>query len=1382
MKNFFCFWFLLCLGYIDADAQSVYITGERYCIVPGGEYAYAISGDWNSDDMPMFNWGVTGGTIVTGSAGTDYIRIVWNSNFVTGEVTLSTPGGFYRLDISKAPQGGITAGNLYPLQQTVYTGIAFTLSVSGTTGGTCTSANYTYQWEQSSSAGGPFTAIAGATTATMNGIPESIPKNVYYRCRIQASGIAAAYTGTALVTFIYPPLDAGSISWNNTPILWNTKPVINQIAGSGQVCVANPAAYTWEQSVNNGSTWTSIGTGISYPAAAPAITFDNTLIRRKIVCGTSSLYSNTLAIRIAALNAGTISTYNDFLPVNGRALIYQQAAGGGICNPSSYSYVWESSTNGTTWQSAGAGIDYTPVPLAGKTYIRRKVICGTSTGYSNILIFNIVDQEAYADNQNYVRTEEVWKPGIYTPAAITGLPVGDIQRTTAYFDGMGKLTQSVHQQYSGQSKDVVQLIGYDQAGRESIKYVPYTYTANDNSIGAVSGKMKVAGRSEQTTFNAAKFPGEVAYSETIYEPSPLNRVSISYPQGESWVGSNRGVTTSYLINTTSDAVRIWTINSSGVPVTNATYAAGDLFKTESRDENDLLRVDFKDKEGHDILVKRQLLPTASGGHDNWLCTYYVYNIYGDLSVVITPKAVELIKSNWQVTPAIMDGLCFSYTFDGKHRIITKKMPDAGLQEMVYDLRDRLVFTRDGNQKANGQWMGYFYDSQNRPVMTAIYTKPGLDRTALQQKMDNAANSMVALNYTVPIIDHLEIAVFDERPVYKAGSSITFNPGFESASGAVFETQLDPAANTGTITVNAALIPSDINNADLMPIAYNYFDDYNFNGARSLVPGDLTVLQNGASRFATYAEVQNTSSNMTKAQQTGKAVRILGTNRWLVTTSYFDDKGRVIQQLSDNIGGGLDIVSTRFEFGGKVLSIHQNHKNPRSGVTPAVDELDIMNYDLAGRLTEVKKILNNSAPKVIVAFTYNEFGQLAEKIQGGGINREKTEYNIRGWIKGMNRDHITGNTTDAWFGYELAYDKPGAVIPGTTYTIPQYNGNIAGMIWKGTGDSRKYDYTYDNVNRLMKATFNSRAGNTWTNAGVDYSIVMGDGINATSAYDANGNIMAMTQKGLIGGTPGIVDNMIYKYEDNSNKLRYVRDLSNNPNSVLGDFKEPAANNLANLNQNAKDYTYDVNGNLTIDENKQVTNVKYNVFNLPEEIIVAGKGTISYQYSADRIKRSKTVKDIATGRTVTTEYMGNYLYESDSLRFISNAEGRARAVYKAGLPVSYFYDYFIKDHLGSVRMVLTEQTDFTMYAATMEAPAAATETALFSNIDNTRAEKPAGYPEDATTAQNASVAKLTTTGKSKKIGPSIVLRVMAGDTIQLSAKAFYKSGSPKDHRHH
>lgn len=76
------------------------------------------------------------------------------------------------------------------------------------------------------------------------------------------------------------------------------------------------------------------------------------------------------------------------------------------------------------------------------------------------------------------------------------------------------------------------------------------------------------------------------------------------------------------------------------------------------------------------------------------------------------------------------------------------------------------------------------------------------------------------------------------------------------------------------------------------------------------------------------------------------------------------------------------------------------------------------------------------------------------------------------------------------------------------------------------------------------------------------------------------------------------------------------------------------------------------------------------------------------------------------------------------------------------------------------------------------AAAQEVALFSNVEETRTEKPSGYPEDQTTEENKFVATLNAKAGGTKIGPSLVLRVMAGDTVQINARAFYKSQGPAD----
>src|SRR5690606_13011992 len=103
--------------------------------------------------------------------------------------------------------------------------------------------------------------------------------------------------------------------------------------------------------------------------------------------------------------------------------------------------------------------------------------------------------------------------------------------------------------------------------------------------------------------------------------------------------------------------------------------------------------------------------------------------------------------------------------------------------------------------------------------------------------------------------------------------------------------------------------------------------------------------------------------------------------------------------------------------------------------------------------------------------------------------------------------------------------------------------------------------------------------------------------------------------------------------------------------------------------------------------------------------------------------------------------------------------------------FVYDYFLKDHLGNVRMVLTEQKDTSLYPpASMETAQATTEEALYANVNTTREDKPTGYPNDTYTNPNEKVAKVR--GDGSKIGPSIILKVMAGDKFNIRASSWYK----------
>ena len=520
--------------------------------------------------------------------------------------------------------------------------------------------------------------------------------------------------------------------------------------------------------------------------------------------------------------------------------------------------------------------------------------------------------------------------------------------------------------------------------------------------------------------------------------------------------------------------------------------------------------------------------------------------------------------------------------------------------------------------------------------------------------------------------------------------------------------------------------------------------------------------------------------MTRGLVTGTKVRVLGTGQWLTTTLRYDAKGRVIQTLSDNLQNGEDVLTTRYDFTGKVLSSYLLHRNPASGTTPQTRVLTKNTYDAAGRLTEVRKQINDNTglERIVARMEYDELGQLKTRKLGSANNgtsyldQLSYEYSIRGWLRSINKSFLlTPNSTTNWFGQELSYDNG--------YTASQYNGNISGIKWKsGTDDYlRSYGYRYDLANRLQSAEFSQQDnpasyGGAWSRALMDYTV-------NHVGYDANGNILRMKQNGHKNGAKAVIDQLRYEYAASSNQLHYVRDSSNDAASTLGDFKEPTANSSANASSNTADYAYDGNGNLRTDANKDITSITYNHLNLPQRILLKGKGIIDYTYDATGAKLRKQVTD-STGNPVkvtTTDYMGGLVYEQDSLQFIGHEEGRIRAVFKTGQAVRYFYDYFEKDHLGNTRLVLTEQPDSTFYLASMETESAAKENALFSNIEASRSERPTGYPEEhKTTAQNEFVAKLNGNEPDKKIGPSIVLRVMAGDTIAIGAKAFYKSTGP------
>lgn len=980
--------------------------------------------------------------------------------------------------------------------------------------------------------------------------------------------------------------------------------------------------------------------------------------------------------------------------------------------------------------------------------------------------------DAYAGSTKYniIKTWDAQAP-VTDPAVVVTKGFKDVKQYVVYHDGLGRAIQSVQRQGSqatgGSAIDLVTPVVYDTYGREAYQFLPFAANNTGGNASLTDGGFKYNAFQQDSTFQKGQFPGETFYySKKNFEPSPLNRVLENYAVGNSWAGSEsavdpalrRNITTQQRINTVSDSVRIWTVSGSTY-ATTAMFAANQLMKLITVDEHKKLTVEYKNREGLVLLKKTQILDAPSSGHYGWLCTYYIYDHQNRIRLVVQPRGVELLMANaWNISALsgdILNEQCFKYDYDTKGRMVVNKVPGAAEVRKVYDARDRVILQQDGNLRAANKWIFTKYDLQNRAVMTGLYTNNTYTTQAAMQTFVNSQNLGLYENY--------------------------------------------PSGSFPYYSLNQSF-PVVTDTSWLLTVAW--FDDYSWAAGFS----GFALKDNGydnqfpAASNSVWPYPQSITANYIQTQG-------LATGRWdksaayRVESNFYDDWGRIIQTKTSNITGGVDITTTQYSFNGKVLQTHLRHqKLGNNSNTHLVITKHL--YDDLWRLLTVKQSISSvvggvavsSAEKTIVSNEYNALGQLSKKKLGtkpstaNPLSNHDYEYNIRGWISAINKAYLTAAAADRYFGFQLGFDQNGVL---GTFT-PQYNLNVSGILWKNEADQqvRKYDFVYDAADRLLSANFNQFVSGSGTSAvfdksaGLDFSLT-------SMGYDANGNILSKNQKGWKLGGSSYIDSLKYTYYNSGNRLKNVIDLANDTATKLGDFRSSKAYMIAlgnNKTNAATDYTYDANGNIITDRNKDVEDVSlagidYNHLNLPVRIRIKNKGTIDYIYDNDGNKIKKTVTEGVT--VVSTLYIEGFEYKNDTLQQFQHPEGRVRLEAATvntcpTLPLRFVYDYYVKDHLTNIRVLLTEDQPADCYIAATVEDARLTSEQVFYNIVPARAITKATTGATQTSFEN----KLYRTHgglTNEKTGLAIVLKVMAGDKVAIRAESFYSlpggnAGSP------
>ncbi|MBN2612054.1 MAG: hypothetical protein JXB00_10905, partial [Bacteroidales bacterium] len=619
-----------------------------------------------------------------------------------------------------------------------------------------------------------------------------------------------------------------------------------------------------------------------------------------------------------------------------------------------------------------------------------------------------------SDDENYIKSITYREP-------LSSFPTGDYKHLEQiqYFDGLGRLKQTIQVNASPSGYDLIQPVVYDAFGNESYKYLPYP--TNSNGAFQESAQLYSMYYYDEGTVGRIADNNAKVYIE--YDNSPLNRVMKQFGPGEAW-HENDGKPITYGYTTNTGEVTNWTVDEDGV-FTEDDYPEKSLYITETTDEEGNTTREYKDKQGKVVQKESEL-------EGNWLRTLYIYDDFDLLRCVVPPKATS---------PITDVELCYYYTYDHRNRMIGKKLPGAEPVYMVYDKRDRLVLTQDGKRRANDDWAFTKYDIFNRPVITGIFI----------------AGEGVSHSYLIE--------------------------QFENHTGDMYETYIGAGTgNLYGYTPNNSFPSSiyQISADDILTVTY--YDNYNFVSDLGINQDEVYNCDSYNETDFNYTQSTKRKGLVTGVMTKFLTVYGSGytpEDNMLYSVNYYDNYGNVIRNISDNHKGGRDVISTNFKpVTFEVESTLQLH----TGLGDDLRILKKFTYDHAGRLLKTTQQINEEDEITLNAMVYNELGELVTKYlhsKDAGDSKnflQKTDYtyNVRGWLKKIN-DPALSDDNDV-FGMELFYND----IAGLNSLAPEacYNGNIAGMKWGVQGDLaqlRVYGFGYDELNRLKTSSYADGAG-------------------------------------------------------------------------------------------------------------------------------------------------------------------------------------------------------------------------------------------------------------------------------------------------------------------
>ena len=456
---------------------------------------------------------------------------------------------------------------------------------------------------------------------------------------------------------------------------------------------------------------------------------------------------------------------------------------------------------------------------------------------------------------------------------------------------------------------------------------------------------------------------------------------------------------------------------------------------------------------------------------------------------------------------------------------------------------------------------------------------------------------------------------------------------------------------------------------------NYYDDYGYLNL-SLFKDDVAFNKASAPSSPVCA----------KGLMTG-SINATSRDELLLTSLYYDIKGELTESHRTLPGDALHLAKNTYTFTGKVANTEETlYKDGKTYKAETANTYNSYNDKVASSGLSI----DGTASHEIRSIIYDDLGRIQERTHGG-VSGESYNYNLRGWITDI---------TATNFEEHLSYNS------GNNGT-PCYNGNISTQLWKTSDDNilRGYKFTYDKLGRLVNSTYGE---------GSSFSVNEGRYSEAVPEFTANGAMKKIIRNGLKqDGTYGVIDNLDITLA--GNQLQRVDD---NAKPVLRAGASDFYDNK--IKTDGTEYEYDENGALTMDANRGITKIEYDLRGNPVLIQFSDGSQTEYLYSStgeklktihrnaipsilvrehlllhssthkNSISQSIAKPDVSSKFKMlsvdSTDYIGNYIFESGKPdKYLFDGGYYTFATPKTGYSR---YHYFITDHLGNNRVVINE----------------------------------------------------------------------------------------------